>query len=269
MPDVVAVVKDNMTFENVISTALHVPGVKIDRASFLRKELKKYYSDDVIDDAIAYNPAHAGIPKAEINSISKDVINYETTKVTAVSALAGLPGGAAAIGAASADITSYFAHVLRVVQELAYLYGFEEFDFSEDDIDSVTMNYLLVFMGVMFGVEGATRVLQKLADSLAKQVAKKLAQKALTKGTIYPIVKKVALAVGVRMTKQIFASGVASAIPIIGAAASGSLTYLMFKPCCKRLKKSLQTYNLCDPKFYKDYVDADYTEVYDLTESEN
>ena len=38
---------------------------------------------------------------------------------------ASLPGG---VGAAVADITSFFAFVLRTVQELAYLYGFEEFD---------------------------------------------------------------------------------------------------------------------------------------------
>ena len=79
----------------------------------------------------------------------------------------------------------------RQVQELAYLYGFEQFNLNEDDVDSETMNYLLIFMGVMFGVQGATGVLKKLADVLAKNIAKKLAQKSLTKGVVYPIVKDV------------------------------------------------------------------------------
>ena len=37
---------------------------------------------------------------------------------TGVSVAASIPGGPAAVGAAAADITSYFAFILRVVQEL-------------------------------------------------------------------------------------------------------------------------------------------------------
>ena len=177
--------------------------------------------------------------------------------MTGISVAASLPGGAAAVGAAAADITSYFAFILRTVQELAYLYGFEQFDLKEDDVDSETMNYILVFVGVMFGVQGASSTLKKFADVFAKHVAKKLSQKALTKGTIYPIVKKIALKVGVRMTKQIFADGVASLIPIAGGALSGGLTYVMFKPGCMKLRKNLMSYNLCDPEYYRTVIDVE------------
>ena len=188
------------------------------------------------------------------------VINYETTKVTAISVAASLPSSTvpvAAIGAASADITSYFAHILRVVQELAYLYGFEQFDFSEDNIDSETMNFLLVFLGVMFGVQGANSTLNKLSNTVAEHVAKKLADKALTKGTIYPIVKQIAKKIGIRMTKQIYADTVASAIPIAGSVISGGLTYSMFRPCCMKLRNNLMKYKLCEPDFYRNVVDVE------------
>lgn len=258
MADIVKAVKNEMTFEKILAAAMHTPGVRINREKFLRKELIRYCSEDVIADAIKNNPAKAGISKELINKISKQVINYETTKVTALSVAASLPGGPAAIGAAAADITSYFAFILRTVQELAYLYGFEQFNLNEDDVDSETMNYLLVFMGVMFGVQGAASVLKKFADVLAKNIAKKLAQKSLTKGVIYPIVKKVALSVGIRMTKQIFADGVASAVPVLGGALSGGLTFAMFKPGCMKLRKNLMSYNLCDPEYYKVIIDTDY-----------
>lgn len=244
-------IRNELTFENILMTAMRTPGVKINRSTFLRKELIKYYPEDVVNEAVAGNPAQAGISKELINKISKQVINYETTKVTALSVAASVPGGVAAVGATAADIASYFAFILRTVQELAYLYGFEQFNLSEDDVDSETMNYMLLFMGVMFGVQGAATTLQKFADVLAKHVSKKLAQKALTKGTIYPMVKKVATSVGVRMTKQIFADGVASAIPVLGGALSGGFTYLMFKPGCMKLRKNLMSYNLCDPDYYK------------------
>jgi hypothetical protein len=251
MADLVESIKENLTFENVLMTAMHTPGVKIDRTKFLKKELIKYYPEEVVSEAVKRNPARAGVSKDAVNKISKDVINYESAKVSGISFAASLPGGVATIGAVSADITSYFVFVLRAVQELAYLYGFEQFDLNENDVDAETMNYLLVFIGVMFGVQGAASTLQKVADVLARNISKKLAEKALTKGTVYPIVKKIALSVGVRMTKQIFADGIASAIPVAGGILSGGLTYAMFKPCCMKLRKNLMSYNLCDPDFYR------------------
>lgn len=263
MANIVEIAKNELTFENVLMAAMHTPGVKINRAKFLQKEFIKYYPEEVVNEAIESNPAKAGISKETVNIISKQVIDYETTKVTGLSFVASMPGGVVAIGAAVADITSYFAFILRAVQELAYLYGFEQFDLNEDDMDSETMNFLLLFIGVMFGVQGASSTLMKFANTLAKHVAKKLAQKALTKGTIYPIVKKIALKVGIRMTKQIFADSVASFIPIAGGVLSGGLTFAMFKPCCMKLRKNLMSYNLCDPDYYK-MVDVDFVDEEEL-----
>ena len=262
--NIIEKVKEEITFENVLATAMKAPGVKVNRVKFLRKELKKYCSDDVISSAINSNPAKAGIPRELIDKISKQIINYETTKVTGISMAASIPGGAAAVGAAAADITSYFAFILRTVQELAYLYGFEQFDLNDDEVDAETMNTVLLFIGVMFGVQGAASTLQKFANVLAKQISKKLAQKALTKGTIYPIVTKVATSVGIRMTKQIFADTVASAVPILGGALSGGLTYAMFRPGCMKLRRNLRSYNLCNPEFYKSASEEPDKEVIDV-----
>ncbi|WP_194611870.1 hypothetical protein [Clostridium vitabionis] len=251
MADLVEKIKSEVTFEKVLMTAMKTPGVKINRAQFLRKELIKYYSESVIAEAIRSNPAKAGVSKECVNTISKQVINYETTKVTGLSVTASLPGGAVAVGAAAVDITSYFAFILRVVQQLAYLYGFEEFELNENTMDAETMNEVLVFIGVMFGVQGAAAGLQKVADALAKRIAKNLANRALTKGAVYPIVKKIATSIGIRMTKQIFADTVASTIPVVGGALSGGLTFAMFKPGCLRLRKSLMQYRLSDPDYYR------------------
>ena len=246
-------IKNDLTFEKVLSTSMKAPGVKVNRASFLRKELIKYCSEDIIKKAIESNPAKAGISREIINKISLQVINYETNKVTALSAAASMTSSFAApvaVGAATADITSYFVFILRAVQELAYLYGFETFEFNDNEVDSETMNMLLIFLGVMFGVQGATNALNKLANTMAVHVAKSLANKALTKGVVYPIVKEIATKIGIRMTKQIFADTVASAVPVAGAIVSGGLTYAMFKPCCMKLRKNLKGYNLSDPDYY-------------------
>lgn len=262
MANLVERVKNELTFENVLMAVMKTPGVKINRAKFLKKELVKYYADEIVAEAIRTNPAKAGVSKKVVYKISTAVINYETTKVTGLSVAASIPGGGWAVGASAADITSYFAFILRVVQKLAYLYGFEQFELNEDDMDSETMSQVLVFVGVMFGVQGAATALQKFADAFAKHIAKNLAKKALTKTFYYPIIKKVATKVGVHMTKQIFADTVASAIPVIGGVLSGGLTYVMFKPNCLKLRKNLMSYNLCDPDYYRTF-DADFDEVDD------
>ena len=271
MANIIKKIKDEITLENVLIIAIKTPGVKIKRDVFLRKELLKHCPEDVIKEAIRYNPARAGIPKSVINKVAKSVISFETKKVSSLSVVVSLPSSInplTAVGSASADITSYFAHIFRVVQELAYLYGFPQFDLEEDNIDSETMDFLMVFLGVMFGVQGASTALNKLADTIAKHIAKKLAQRALTKGTIYPFVKQIATKIGVHMTKQVFADTLTSAIPVLGSLASGGLTWVMFKPYCIKLQKNLMTYNLCDPDYYRVVVDAEVEEVEKVEEVE-
>lgn len=262
---------NNFNAEDIVQQAIKLPVVKVNREKFLRKELIKYYPEGVVDLAIKKNPAYAGIEKERINEVSKQVINYETNKVSAISFAAGMPGGFAMIATVPADIVQYFAYMIRVMQKLAYLYGFEDFDLNEDTISDDTMNQIMIFLGVMFGVQGANAGVKKIAEAAAKKVSKSLAQKALTKGTVYPIVKKIAQAVGIKMTKQIFAESVSKVVPVIGGAVTGGLSYITFKPCAKKLKNSFKDLYLCDPQHYKEsqnksIIDID-AEIFD--ESEN
>ena len=249
--DTVRGVSGNFDTEMVIRQSMRLPIVKVDRGGFLRKELHKYYEDDVIDAAIKDNPAKAGIGRERIDAIAQQVIDYETNKVSLISFATGMPGGATMAVTVPADIAQYFGAMLRVMQKLAYLYGFDDFELNEDEIDDATMNKIMVFLGVMFGVQGAVAAVGAIAKAAEQHVAKTLARKALTKGTIYPIVKKVAQAVGVRMTKEIFAKGVSKAVPVVGGVVSGGMTYVSFKPCALNLQKSFQTLDLSDPKFYE------------------
>ena len=119
------------------------------------------------------------------------------------------------------------------------------------EMNEETKNLLTLFVGIMFGVNGAVNTVNKLVAQVAKQVVKKLPQKALTKGVIYPIVKKVATLLGVQMTKQIFARGVAKVVPVLGAVASGGLTFVTFKPMSEKLRKYLAFGELASVEYYK------------------
>ncbi len=247
----IEVVKDTVDISKIVRAAFRVPGIKVNRDKFLRKELKKYYPDKVVQQAIKNNPAYAGVSKECIRSIAKQVIDFETNKVAAISFVAGLPGGIAMVATIPADVTQYFAFLLRGMQKLMYLYGFQDFQLNEDEIDDDTLNKLLIFLGIMFGVQGTNAVVKKLAASAASKITKTLAHKALSKGVIYPVAKKVLQQVGIKLTKQVFANGVGKLVPVAGGVICGGLSYFSFKPCLKNLKSSFEGLQLWDPEYYK------------------
>lgn len=237
--------------EDVIIMGLKVPGIRINRANFLQSELQKNYPQEVIDDAIAHNPLHAKIPQEAIDRIADEVIKYERACVSGISAALGAPGGIAMAATIPADIAQYYGYMLRATQKLLYLYGFPEINTEEkgQKFDSETMNILIICMGVMYGAAGANNALKAMAKALAAGVEKQLLKKALTKGTIYPIVKSVAKWFSVKMTKEVFAGFFKKAIPVVGGVIGGGITFVTFKPCCDKLKASLQNTMLSNPDY--------------------
>lgn len=192
----------NVSLEDVLTIVMKTPGIKIDRKVFLKKELEGLFPEKIINNAIATNPAQAGIYRETINNLAKQCINYETKKVSAISFAAGIPGGFAMAATIPADTAQYFGFILRIMQKLAYLYGFSEFELSEDNVSDATMNEVLLFLGVMFGVQEANAAVKIIAGVASKKAAKSLARKALTKGVVYPIVKKITKQIGFRMTSR-------------------------------------------------------------------
>lgn len=238
--------------EDFIILGLRTPGIRVNRNDFLQKELMKNYPQNVINDAITYNPAYAKIPSSEIDKIADEVIKYERNYVSGISTALGMPGGFAMAATIPTDIAQYYGYMLRATQKLMYLYGFPEIDTTErgHKFDSETINLLIICLGVMYGVQGTNTALKTMATALGKGVEKKLMKAALTKGTIYPIVKSVSKWFGVNMTKQIFAGFFKKAIPVVGGVIGGGITYFSFKPCCDKLKESLQDTLLSNPNHH-------------------
>lgn len=234
---------------DIIIMSLKIPGIHVNRAQFLQKELFKNHPQEVIDIAIAETPAKAGIPREEIDKIADEVINFERNCVSGISAALGMPGGVAMAATILSDIAQYYGYTLRAAQKLMYLYGFPEIDSYENDfnLDTETINTLTLCLGVMYGAAGANKAIQGMAKALATGVEKQLLRRALTKGAFYPIVKSVAKWFGVKMTKEIFAGFFKKAIPVVGGVVGGGITFATFKPCCNRLKTVLEDTMLSNP----------------------
>lgn len=235
--------------DDVIALAVKMPGVRVSRSAFLRRELFKYYSEDIIDCAIATTPSSAGVDSKIIDEIADEVIKFERNCVSGISAALGAPGGFAMIATIPADIIQYYGYTLRATQKLLYLYGFPEIESDEEGLklDSATVNEIILCLGVMNGVAGANNAVKAMAHALANGVQKQLMNRALTKGTIFPIVKTISKWFGITLTKSIYTGAIKKAIPYIGGIVGGSITFLSFKPCCERLKTVLEDTRLSNP----------------------
>ena len=238
---------DNMLIQ-VIESAIKLPGIKVNRETFL-VSIFKDVDPDFRDAILRLGPVEAGVERDVLKKKALALVNDRTLKSTAMSFAAGLPGGVAMAATIPADTVQYFAVALRMAQEIAYLYGEEDL-WSEGTLSSdKVMNTLIVYCGVMFGAGGASATLRVVASALGKQALKKIPQMALTKTFYYPIVKSIARFVGVRMTKSIFAKGVSKAVPIAGGIVSGGITFATMKPMGVKLIKAL------------DYAKFAYTDV--------
>ncbi len=234
--------------ESIIAKAVKQPGVKINREKYLQSALSKQFDKETVDKAVLTSPAQAGIEPSKLQKAANAAIKAETTRVTALSAAAGIPGGAALLGTIPADTVQYFAHVLRVAQKLAYLYGWESFlDGKNPSLDDDTRNTLLLFIGVMIGVQEAENALLKISSRLATSVSERIASQSAVRGIVYPIARKVASLLGTELTKESFGKAVGKTIPVLGAAVSGSLTYATFKPMCERLRAQLSDLEIAQP----------------------
>lgn len=226
-------------WNKVMGAALSMPGVKVDRDDFLKKELKNYCSPEQLNLAISNRPIN-GVSKEIIDRIANACINSHTTKVTTISAVAGIPGGFAMAGTIPADMAQYYWHVFVLAQKLAYLYGFPDLRDENGNLTDTASDMLTLFVGVMMGASAANQAIKGLAKEFAKQVVKRLPQKALTKTMYYPIIKQIAKWIGVKLTKDTFAKGLGKVIPILGGVISGGLTLATFRPSAKRLQHKLQ-----------------------------
>lgn len=252
--------------QDIIAQAIRMPGIHVDRSSFLRKELFKNHTKEEIDDTINRTPALAGIPASEINRIADDVIKFERNCVSGISAALGTPGGVAMAATIPADIVQYYGYTLRATQKLLYLYGFPEISIGKGlELDSQTINQVILCLGIMNGIAGANNAIKGMAKALAVGVEKKLINAALTKGAFYPFVKSVMKWFGVKLTKEVFAGFFKKAIPVVGGIVGGGITFISFKPCCYRLKNVLKDTRLSNPnhkdseeenKVYKEIVDS-------------
>lgn len=218
----------------LIDTLINNKVIKVDRQEFLYKLFKDH---EQVNEICENGPIDR-IPEDRIKHIAVKLIDQTTLLSSSVSFATGIPGGIAAFGTVPADIIQYYGMSALLAQKLMYLYGYPDM-YNDDNLSEEGRIALIVFMGVMLGVSGANIAVKGLSSSLAKQAVKKLPQKALTKTAYYPIIKRIVMALGGKVTKASFAKSVSKFIPIVGGVVSGAMTMATLKPMGIKLQTTL------------------------------
>lgn len=231
-----ALTTKDFSLETVIATAVKTPGVKVNRAKFLTSIFEN--QTDQLSDIIALGPVEANVSREQLAKLAKNQIFVRTSESTAVSFAAGIPGGFAMAATIPVDVLQFFAMSLRLAQELSYLYGAKDLWQDGELDDERIRNQLILYIGVMFGVSGASSGVRVFSSQIAKTALKKLPQKALTKTFWYPLIKKICAGIGIKVTKTTFANGVSKVIPIVGGVVSGGLTFASMMPMANRLQET-------------------------------
>ncbi len=260
-------IASDIMLEEIISKAIQIPGVKVDRNKFLAECFSSKV--DLLENIINNGPVEAGIVREEINDIVNKLIMKRTSQSSIASFAAGIPGGLAMAATIPADMLQFFGMSLRLAQELSYLYGADDLWKNGQVDDEKVKNQLILYCGVMFGVSGAVSGVRVLSTQVAKTALKKIPQKALTKTFWYPIIKKICSFVGYTLTKKTLASGVSKAIPVIGGVISGTINFASMMPMARKLNDTLDkaTFDYSEEEFNKD-IEALSNETGEVSEEE-
>lgn len=89
---------------------------------------------------------------------------------------------------------------IRLIQELAYIYDYEDVIDSDGELK---IDGLILFLGTMFSAQGAASLLRVASRNAAVYASKKIMTTALTKGMWYPMLKNISKVVASKtLTKK-------------------------------------------------------------------
>lgn len=231
--------KEITLWNRIMKAALAIPGVSIDRTSYLQASFRDIVDEENLQRIVDGTPANC-VGREAIDKVASGAITYHTATVTTLSTVTGLPGGPAIVASIPADLAQYYFHVFVLAQKLAYLYGFPDLRDENGQLTEDATDMLTLFVGIMMGAKLARDAVRDISRDLAVQVAKKMPQKTLTRTLYYPVVKQVAKRIGVDLSKSSFTKTFGRFIPLLGGIVSGSITYATFYPGARRLQHALQ-----------------------------
>lgn len=227
--------KEVDTWSQLMSVAVTMPGVKVNREKFLTKVLRRHCNAEKLDIALKGMPVNV-VSQRLIDNLAISVINWHTAKATGASVVTGL-GGFMTI---PADIIQYYWNMLILSQKLTYLYGFPDLCDDDGNLPEDSQNLLTVFIAIMMGATIAGKGLQYVIERAAKQATRTIPEIAVAETLYYPVIKQATKWIGKRLGRNSLTKSIRKSIPILGGLLSGTITFATFRPGAFRLMNELK-----------------------------
>lgn len=224
-----------------------LPGVQINRDEFLTKVLEPHCSAAQLNHALMYSPTAAKVTPELLSTLADKAIKTEVMRASALSGAAGLPGGIVGVASIPADQLQFATHQFRIIQKLAYLYGWPSFSNQHGNLDLEAVSALLLFVGMSLGEKQAADQLTQLRNTLSNQVLAQVPRRLLTSEVTFQIIRVIATRLGYSLTKEGFQRGVGRLLPVVGAVVAGGITYRAFAAQAERVKGFLSETPLASP----------------------
>lgn len=106
--------QNNISLEEIITTSIKIPGVKVNRDKFLAEQFAGVGTN--VQEVIDFGPIEAGVSRDEVAILANKLIIKRTSQSSAASFVAGIPGGLAMAATIPADIMQFFGMALRLAQ---------------------------------------------------------------------------------------------------------------------------------------------------------
>ncbi len=221
---------------------MKTPGVKVSRTAFLAETF------GLMEEEVLLGKYEIGLDRR--NQVARDLVHNRTLQSSAASFAAGIPGGLALAATIPADLAQNIAFSLRLGQELAYVYGYEDVSGDKDK--------LALFLGVMSNVQGADALLRATSGAAAKYAAKHLLIKPLMEAAGLAVLARVFLIFGGRQVGRHGLLRLAvKAVPVVGGAFSGAVTWATMRPAAERLRAELEKgYDYTEEQYLHDVADV-------------
>ena len=233
--------KGAVVWKKILNTAISMPGVKVDRRTFLQNELIPFLAVLSAEEIQQILSGEQSIPSNIREKIVKGCMSYHLRIACSLSAVAGLPGGWAMAASIPADVAQFYAQILILIQKMLYLYGWPDLMEENKGIPDESLGLLTLWIGVAMGSVAAQNAITQILEGFAKQAVKRIPRIAFGHSAVYIAIKNVGKWIGIKVTKASTARGLSKVIPLIGAPISATMTYATFRPMSKRLKKYLDS----------------------------
>ena len=220
--------------EEIIQTVIRIESVRIDRNDFLTRQ---FAGDESIslDVILEKGPVGAGYDRGALRKTAVTLAQKETGK----SGLLDIPDGIIKNCIIPYQTLLFYAAAVRMIQQIAYLYGENDFwAYTDTDTDK-TVGRLHLYYSVMTGSGKAEKALKLLSSSVTSKSFNKLTESFIEKTVYQPIVKPTAQALGVKMPKMKFNRIVSKAMPILKNAVADGINLTSLLPMANRLIKTL------------------------------